>query len=70
VTHVDPYFLHDDKQYHDTKALTKTKNKTMLMEKIKLSYDMRYNPNPKIKRPYDSKQDKSKDVLTPTHPMC
>jgi hypothetical protein len=34
-----------------------------------MSYDMRYNPKPKIKRPYDTKQDKSKNILTPIHPM-
>jgi len=56
VTHVDPYLFHDDEQYHDTKALTKTKIKTMLMEESNMIYDMRYN----------SKTNKIKDPVTQT----
>jgi hypothetical protein len=47
VTHADPYFFHDDEQYHDTKVLAKTKIKTMLMEESNMIYDMRYNSKPK-----------------------
>jgi hypothetical protein len=41
-----------DIQYHDMKALTKTKIKTMLVEESNMIYDMRYNSKPKkIKDP-------------------